>query len=255
MKFWRRDRKLDQLESELRARRSEAPDQLVRMLANRARGETRWLRPGIRAAFAGGLVVVALVVVATAGGFSSVQSSTTAVVHVVKKIASPAKSKPAVVTRSPAKTQYGKTTICHRTGNGWVIITVDNDALPAHIAHGDTLVGPGDTCPGPPIVPPTAVTVRGGSAVHTGAGVQVRWQVSTENSVAGYRVYRERNGARVALNANLIPARFGTRGGSYSFVDAKAPKGNVQYWIRAVTVSGKSVWYGPLSASQASAAT
>src|SRR5207237_569566 len=56
---------------------------------------------------------------------------------------------------SSADNQYKhKTTICHRTGsskNPWVIITVSDNALPAHKAHGDTLVGPGGTCPGPPI--------------------------------------------------------------------------------------------------------
>jgi hypothetical protein len=58
--------------------------------------------------------------------------------------------------QTPAEDQYeGKTTICHRTGsqkNPWVVITVSNNALPAHKAHGDTLVGPNGTCPGPPIV-------------------------------------------------------------------------------------------------------
>jgi hypothetical protein len=47
-----------------------------------------------------------------------------------------------------------KTTICHRTGSQthpFVIITVPNTALATHKAHGDTLVGPGNTCPGPPI--------------------------------------------------------------------------------------------------------
>jgi hypothetical protein len=47
-----------------------------------------------------------------------------------------------------------KTTICHRTHsstNPWVVITVSNNALPAHAGHGDTLVGPGGSCPGPPI--------------------------------------------------------------------------------------------------------
>ncbi len=55
----------------------------------------------------------------------------------------------------PAAAEYQyPTTICHRTmsvKNPWQIITVSNNAVPAHKAHGDTLVAPGNTCPGPPI--------------------------------------------------------------------------------------------------------
>jgi hypothetical protein len=64
---------------------------------------------------------------------------------------------------NPGQGQYGRTTvICHRKGSTgkipphnsfWVLIRVNNNALPAHKAHGDTLPNPDPPppCPGPPI--------------------------------------------------------------------------------------------------------
>jgi len=41
--------------------------------------------------------------------------------------------------------------ICHRLGNGgYNEITIDDDALPAHLAHGDIYPVPEGGCPGPP---------------------------------------------------------------------------------------------------------
>lgn len=73
---------------------------------------------------------------------STVTGQTVAVVKVVKRAVKPAKNdKPKVVTSSPASDQYkpDKVTICHRTGSGSVTITVSRSALPAHLAHGDTM--------------------------------------------------------------------------------------------------------------------
>lgn len=44
----------------------------------------------------------------------------------------------------------GKTTICHHTGsstNPWVEITVADESLPAHVAHGDIVPAPPEGCP------------------------------------------------------------------------------------------------------------
>jgi hypothetical protein len=44
-------------------------------------------------------------------------------------------------------TGQGQTTICHRTGNGYRQITVNNNALDAHRAHGDIIPAPAGGCP------------------------------------------------------------------------------------------------------------
>jgi len=75
------------------------------------------------------LVAIALVALASAAGFAN--------------------------GKGPAAAEYQyPVTICHSTHsakNPWVVITVSSRSLPAHKAHGDTLVGAGGTCPGSPI--------------------------------------------------------------------------------------------------------
>jgi hypothetical protein len=152
-RFWRNG---DELEARLREIRAEPRPDFLHLLARRLEGETR-----VRArrfAFAAALTTGLLVAAGASGGIGYASSATKSLAHaIVASGKHPSKSqRPSSPTsRTPASDQYvGKTTICHRTGSRnhpFVVITVSNNALPAHRAHGDTLAGPGGTCPGAPI--------------------------------------------------------------------------------------------------------
>lgn len=86
----------------------------------------------ITAAFLGSL--------ASFGGLSYAASGTAHATGAVKRLVT--SSKPHALKQSAAKDQYqeDKTTICHHAGpRHRVTITVSNSALPAHLAHGDTI--------------------------------------------------------------------------------------------------------------------
>jgi hypothetical protein len=77
-------------------------------------------------------------------------------------------------------------------------------------------------------------------------GVVVRWRTGTEIDALGFNVYRGRAGHRVRLNRRLIPALGRVSGGSYSFVDRRAPKRAVRYWLQDVDAGGGRTWHGPV---------
>jgi hypothetical protein len=85
----------------------------------------------------------------------------------------PAATLRAAIATPQANGPAGKTTICHRTGsatNPFVIITVSNNALPAHRAHGDVLPSAAGACaatnPPPPKPGKTTICHRTGSATN-----------------------------------------------------------------------------------------
>jgi hypothetical protein len=138
----------DQLEAQLRARRREPRDAFVRSVEA---GIDEAPRPrALRLAVAGILTAVALAAFGASGGLSYAAKA-------VSNADLPGGNSEAQRNNgdTPAVNQYaGKTTICHRTSsdsNEFVLITVSDNALQAHKDHGDTLAGPGGTCPGDPI--------------------------------------------------------------------------------------------------------
>jgi hypothetical protein len=140
--FWRREPQ--GLETELRANRPEPSADLVRSLSHRIEDDRRRARlyRFSRLSFAGALTVLMLGTLGAFGGLGYAASGTKSVANVVKRAVVP--SRPQTVDRSAAQDQYApqKVTICHHAGpNKRVTITISENALPAHLAHGDT-IGP-----------------------------------------------------------------------------------------------------------------
>jgi hypothetical protein len=96
---------------------------------------------------------------------------------------------------------------------------------------------------------PSAVAFRSASAVRTKAGVVVRWKTAAEVDTLGFNVYRLVKGKLVHANKHLILVH----GGTYSFVDRKAPSArNLRYRIQAVHTDGSRSWFGPLAVKRQS---
>lgn len=96
---------------------------------------------------------------------------------------------------------------------------------------------------------PTAVAFGNSTASRTARGVVVRWRTAAETRVLGFNVHRQQAARKVRANRTLLAATGrGARGGTYSFVDRRAPSGRVVYWIEAVDRSGLSTWHGPVVA-------
>lgn len=93
-------------------------------------------------------------------------------------------------------------------------------------------------------------------AEHFDGGVRIGWRTALERGVLGFRVWRDANGSRIAVNEDLVAASIGkTRdaflpaGDEYFAYDPFGESGST-YWIESVDASG-SRWFGPLSAVDA----
>jgi Domain of unknown function (DUF4394) len=86
-------------------------------------------------------------------------------------------------------------------------------------------------------------------------GVMLRWRTGSEMDALGFNVYRQARATRIKLNRRLLPAKAVTggsiSGGMYGFVDRRAPRRAVRYWLQAVDANGSRTWHGPVRARAA----
>jgi Calx-beta domain len=106
-RFWKRGRSRSELEDELRARRSDPPEDFLRTVANRVRRDERRLRPRFSVSPAYGMAAVAVAVVIAAGGSGLVKSGVSGANRVFGQLTS-STSPTTTVTSSPADRQYKK---------------------------------------------------------------------------------------------------------------------------------------------------
>jgi anti-sigma factor RsiW len=136
-----RDKHTRRLARDLRWRDLEPPDELVQSIRSRVEPAAKPL-PRRRFALAAAVPVFIAVMLGAFGGLGYAASGTVQAVSAVKRVVAPAKRTKLVTLRhTAARSQYGGhlVTICHKGHT----ITIDEHALPAHLAHGDHL-GP---CP------------------------------------------------------------------------------------------------------------
>ena len=91
-----------------------------------------------------------------------------------------------------------------------------------------------------------------------GKTVLLQWQTGFEVSNLGFNLYRDEEGRRTRINQQILagsallagPDRMLTAGKSYKWRDDSA-KGSpdTQYWLEDIDVNGRSVWHGPVVAT------
>jgi hypothetical protein len=156
--FWKRG---DELERKLRAERPEPRSEFVHALADHVLSRRYHASSRLRVVFAGAVTTAVVVSLSAFGGLGYAASAAKHAAGQAQAVVTAAHdngqnnsahdegqkddSSQDDVSLSSAQGQYDKkVTICHHTGSGKnVTITVSVHALPAHLAHGDT-IGP---CP------------------------------------------------------------------------------------------------------------
>jgi hypothetical protein len=157
-RFWKRE---EELERRLRAERPEPRSEFVHALTDHVMSRRYRRSARLRVVFAGAITAAAVVSLSAFGGLGYAASAAKHAAGQAEAIVTGAthdegqngnsgknaesgKNADSAQNESvsSAQGQYGKkVTICHHTGSGTVTITISVNALPAHLAHGDT-IGP-----------------------------------------------------------------------------------------------------------------
>jgi hypothetical protein len=98
---------------------------------------------------------------------------------------------------------------------------------------------------------PTAASVRSLRSAKTVLGAVIHWRTASETQLAGFNLYRTRNGKLVRLNRALIPALAAGKasGQSYRFADRLGRFGTT-YHLQVVALDGKKTWFGTTTVRQ-----
>jgi hypothetical protein len=102
-------------------------------------------------------------------------------------------------------------------------------------------------------VGPTAVELLSFSAAPHRRAIQLAWETASEIDNVGFNLYRSESpeGARVQLNAALIPSRNpgSPTGAVYTFLDETVERGvTYYYWLEDVDLYGTATLHGPVRA-------
>lgn len=196
MSLWKRRRKPLDIERELRAGRPEPRPEFLAALEDRVREEGRSRAGFRRLGLALALTAALVVALAAVGGLGQAASTVTHAIKTATRIVAPVRqARPAQQDVSAAADQYRRVTICHRGSE----ITVDENAVPAHVAHGDT-IGACPTFTAPQVVTQSNVTLNTGPQnnliILRGAGNNVVNSGAGNDNIRGGRGNDRLNGGR-----------------------------------------------------------